>query len=92
MKKNTKSILAMLSLALFLGSCSATYPGMVTTNKGSKSGIASRKIYFGISFGTTDISMLKAAKDGGITKIATVETCVKKGLFVTKYVTKVTGE
>ena len=92
MKKNLLSISAMLLLTVFLGSCAMTNPGLATNNKSVKEGVASRTIWFNIAFGTTDISIIAAAKQGGIKKVATVESGVVSRLFRKTYVTKVTGE
>jgi len=79
--------------ALALSSCSVTYPGLATSNTiGSKTGVAERKIFMGFTFGHTDLGIATAAKKGGITKVATVDVCVKGGLFSTTYKVIVTGE
>jgi hypothetical protein len=59
---------------------------------GAKTGQASGSIILGL-FGNVDAGMLAAAKNGGITKIATVDVDTKSILgFVTTYTTTVTGE
>ena len=45
----------------------------------------------GIAIKPVDLSIEKAAKSGGITKVATVDYSVKKGLFFTTYKVEVTG-
>jgi hypothetical protein len=88
-----KKIILLASSALIMASCSVSGPMMVSNNKiGSKRGVASRKIIFGITFGHTDLSLQTAAKNGGITKIATVDWKVKGGVFSRTYSTIVTGE
>lgn len=90
-----KYILATLvgAAMVVLSSCSVTYPGIATSNPiGKKTGVAERTIFFNLAFGTTDVGIEKAAKNGGITKIATVDFCVRSGLFKTTYKTIVTGE
>lgn len=88
-----KKRILIASSALILAACSVSGPLMVTNNKiGSKRGEASRKIFLGITFGHTDLSLAKAAKNGGITKIATVDWKVTGGFFSTKYSIIVTGE
>jgi hypothetical protein len=88
-----KKIFLLASAALIMASCSVSGPWMATNNKvGSKRGEAKRKIIFGFTFGHTDLGLATAAKNGGITKIATVDWKVKGGLFSTTYYTVVTGE
>jgi hypothetical protein len=79
--------------AIALTSCSTTYPGLATSNPiGSKTGVAERKIFLGLAFGHTDLGVSTAAKNGKITKIATVDVGVTGGLFSTTYKVIVTGE
>ncbi|HOZ86973.1 MAG TPA: TRL domain-containing protein [Bacteroidia bacterium] len=88
-----KNIILIASSALILASCSVAGPRMVSNHKiGSKRGEASRKIVFGITFGHTDLSLQTAAKNGGITKIATVDWKIKGGFFSRTVSTIVTGE
>ena len=76
-----------------LASCSMSYPGFATKNPtGSKVGVAQRTIVLGIAFGTTDLSLQTAAKNGKINKISTVDYAVKGGLFSKTYSVTVTGE
>jgi len=92
MKKITKLGIGLV-LAGFLGSCSISGPLMVTNHPvGEKRGEASRKIFLNITFGQTDLGAITAAKNGGITKIATVDWKVTGGIFSTTYTTVVTGE
>lgn len=84
------AILAMLSLS----SCSLTLPVAATSNPvGQKVGTSKATGFFGILFFNQDASIKEAAKNGGITKISTVD--IKSGnilnLIVT-YETIVTGE
>jgi len=60
---------------------------------GAKTGQSSGQIILGL-FGNADASMLTAAKNGGITKIATVDTEVTSllGYIIVTYTTTVTGE
>ena len=91
--RKIKNTLAIVAAAATLASCSFTYPGYVTANPvGSKVGEASRKVFLGLAFGTTDLSIEKAAKNGGITKVATVDYKVTGSLFSTTYTTIVSGE
>lgn len=92
--RNLKIIIAVLSLVAFMSSCLLTLPVNATSNKvGSKVGTASATGYFGVIFLDADASIQTAAKNGGITKISTVD--VKQtnilGIIVT-YETIVTGE
>lgn len=90
--KTIKKIMAGVAVAVALSSCSFAAPGWATNNASVKTGIAERKVILGITFGTTDLSQTTAAKNGGITKIATVDFKVTGGLFSTTYTTVVTGE
>lgn len=87
-----KKIIFIASAIALLASCTVTYPGMATSNKMEKTGVAERTIWFGLAFGHTDLGSATAAKKGGITKIATVDYSVRAGLFRTTYKTIVTGE
>jgi hypothetical protein len=95
MKNIYKTIFAG-AIALTMASCSVSGPILVTDNPGGKSaktGEASYKIILGfIRPMNADISIKKAAENGKITKISTVDSKVKGGLFVTTYSTIVTGE
>jgi hypothetical protein len=92
MKNLTKLGIAVV-MAGFLASCSISGPLMVTNHSvGEKRGEASRKIFLNITFGQTDLGAITAAKNGGISKIATVDWKVTGGLFTTTYATIVTGE
>jgi hypothetical protein len=84
-------ILGSVILAMGLTSCTVFFPGMVTTASSIKTGDASKKVWFGMAF-NVDVSVATAAKNGGITKVATVDHGIKKGLFATTYITRVTGE
>jgi hypothetical protein len=88
-----KKLILLASAGLIMASCSVAGPWMVSNNKiGGKRGEAKRKIFLGITFGHTDLSLATAAKNGGITRIATVDWKVKGGLFTKTYYTIVTGE
>lgn len=91
--KTVKKYFFILAGASMLASCSAAFPGMVTNNPvGTKRGVASRTIILGITFGHTDLSVATAAKNGGISKVATVDYKVEGGLFKKTLSTIVTGE
>jgi len=91
--RNMKKILLSLSvICLFaITSCSKVYPGMVTTASSIKTGEARKKVWFGMAK-DVDISIATAAKNGGITKVATVDHGFKGGIFSKTYFTRVTGE
>jgi hypothetical protein len=84
-------ILGSVVLAMGLTSCTAYFPGMVTTASSIKTGEAKKKVWFGMAF-NVDVSVATAAKNGGITKVATVDYGMKGGLFSKTYIVKVTGE
>lgn len=83
-----------LIMAGLMASCSLTLPVTATSNSvGSKVGTAKATGFFYILFFNADASIQKAAKNGGIKKISTVD--IKQtnilGILVT-YETIVTGE
>jgi uncharacterized protein YdbL (DUF1318 family) len=94
MTKKFRTLAAIIAVAGMMSSCSVTLPVNATSNPiGSKVGRATATGYLGILFFDADASIRTAAKNGGITKISTVD--VKHGsilnLIVT-YETIVTGE
>ena len=94
MIKKIKLIIAMLAVVAMMSSCALTLPVNATSNPvGSKVGTAKATGYLGVLFFDADASIRTAAKNGGITKISTVD--IKQGnilnLIVT-YETIVTGE
>lgn len=90
--------ISLLGVIIFLSSCAVSGPAtvpsaLVTSNDvGSKEGVAEKTIWFGIWIGNSDLSITKAAKDGNITKVATVDSEVEAKLFRATYRTIVTGE
>lgn len=90
--KNIYRIATVALLGLVVSSCTYTAPGYATNNASIKEGIAERTIWFGITLGETDLSQTTAAKNGGITKIATVDYSATSRAFRTTYRTIVTGE
>lgn len=87
-------MLALLAIVGLMSSCALTLPVNATGNPvGSKVGTSKATGYLGVLFFNADASIQTAAKNGGITKISTVD--IKKtnvlGLVVT-YETIVTGE
>lgn len=86
-----KKVLFIGALLLTVTSCTMTYPGIATGNVAEKEGISEKTIWFGIALKPVDVSIEKAAKNGGISKVATVDYQVQGGLFKTTYRTIVTG-
>lgn len=94
MKKTFNTILFAGAFVAMLSSCSSsvTMPIAVTDNPvGTKKGVAKATAIFGIC-GNCDVSAAKAAKNGKITKIATVDFKIRASFFKTTYETIVTGE
>lgn len=90
MKQKLTLYISILFLCSLLTSCSVMAPVAVTDNPvGTRKGIAVAKTYFG--FGNVDVGIEKAAKNGKITRVATVDYRVSTMLFITKYETIVTG-
>lgn len=92
MKKTFKA-LALGVLALSFTACSITMPVTATSNSvGSKVGTAKGTVVLGFSF-DEDASIRTAAKQGGISKISTVDVKYGNILFLVQtYETIVTGE
>lgn len=92
--KTFKRLLFTAIFCISLSACSITMPGTATSNPvGSKVGTSKGTVVLGFSF-DEDASIQTAAKNGGITRISTVDvkiTNVLFYLFVT-YETIVTGE
>lgn len=92
--KRLKTVLASLAFAAIMTSCAVTLPINATSNPvGNKVGSATAMGYLGIFFFNADASIKTAAKNGGITKISTVD--IKQTNFlnlVITYETIVTGE
>lgn len=84
--------LSGLALILAMTSCSVAGPFLVTDNAGVKTGVSSYNVVFGFKPMNADASIATAAKNGGITKVATVDFKVEGKLFKTTYSTVVTGE
>ncbi len=92
--RKIKSIFALLAMVALMSSCSITVPVTATSNPiGSKVGRATATGFLGYLFFGADASIQTAAKNGGITKISTVD--IKQGNIlgiVVTYETIVTGE
>ena len=84
---------AAISAAL-LSSCSITMPVNATSNPmGSKVGRAKATGYLGVLFFNADASIRTAAKNGGISKISSVDIKASNILnLIVSYETIVTGE
>lgn len=94
MKRNIKMLAAVLAVSFGLSSCSITTPVCATSNQvGSKVGEASGNGYLGVLVFGVDASIRTAAKNGGISKISTVDfkTTNMLGLIQT-YTCIVSGE
>ena len=93
MIKKTIKGLALAVLALSFTACSITLPVTATSNAvGSKVGTAKGTVIIGLAF-NEDASIRTAAKQGGISKISTVD--IKYGNIlglVRTYETIITGE
>ena len=92
--KLIRFIFLSLSISLIISSCSLTLPVNATSNPvGSKVGTATATGYLSVLFFNQDASIQTAAKNGGITKISTVDIKVTNILgLIVKYETIVTGE
>jgi hypothetical protein len=92
MKKMKIAMLA--AVVALMSSCSLTLPVNATSNTvGSKVGRAKATGFFGVLFFNQDASIRSAAKNGGISKISTVD--IKNTSFlnlIVTYETIVTGE
>ncbi|WKN44057.1 TRL-like family protein [Tunicatimonas pelagia] len=94
MKKVFRTIAFSLTVATFLSSCALTMPVAATSNPvGSKVGTAKATGFLQFLFFGQDASIQSAARNGGITKISTVDVKSTSilGIVVT-YETIVTGE
>ena len=93
MKKVTALITIALA-ALAMTACTTVTPFQATGNAiGSKVGEATYKTILGIPIPfSQDFGIQEAAKNGGITKISTVDLKRYNGIFIQKVTTVVTGE
>ena len=89
-----KMVAASISLAALMSSCSITLPVSATSNPvGNKVGQSTGTVYLQIFAFDADASIRSAAKNGGITKISTVDFKHTNVLgLVDSYTTIVTGE
>ncbi|HOA28884.1 MAG: protein trl (tRNA-associated locus protein) [Candidatus Cloacimonetes bacterium] len=83
-----------IALTLLLSACTMNRPVCATSNPlGNKTGVYVRKSFlFFPSRANTDAAIQKAAENGGITRISTVDYNVTFFLFFTEYRTIVRGE
>jgi hypothetical protein len=92
--KKLKMMAALIGAVAMMSSCAVTLPVTATSNPvGSKVGKAKATGYFMVLFFNADASIQTAARNGGITKISTVD--IKHGNIlgiITTYETIVTGE
>lgn len=92
MKSKIKIISSIILFSVVFASCSVVQPVAVTDNPvGKKKGVAKAKAFMGIC-PSCDVSLVKAAKNGKIDKIATVDFKMKWGILFVTYETIVTGE
>lgn len=90
--KKTMLKSVMICGLLTLASCSVSGPYLVTDNTAEKRGESSYSVILGIfRKKNCDASIKKAAENGGITKVATVDNRIESKLFKTTYITVVTG-
>jgi uncharacterized protein YdbL (DUF1318 family) len=92
--KKVKTIFAMFAVVVMMSSCAITLPVNATSNPvGNKVGTAKATGYLGVLFFDADASIRTAAKNGGITKISTVDIKHTNVLnLIVTYETIVTGE
>jgi len=93
MKKVIVIVALAFAMIALMGCPSANLPHSVGDATIQKTGQAEGKIILGL-FGDIDAGIATAAKNGGITKVATVDTKVKTllGALVITVTTTVTGE
>lgn len=92
MKSITKTLFAGFVI-LSMTACSVSGPLFVTDNPdGGKVGKSSYRVLFGFALDGGDASIKKAAENGGITKISTVDQKMESGFLISRIVTVVTGE
>ncbi len=94
MTKKIKIISMLVFACTMMSGCALTLPVNATSNPvGDKVGTAKATGYLGYLFFDQDASIQTAAKNGGITKISTVDIkCGNILNLITTYETIVTGE
>lgn len=88
------TLMALAAVGIFMSNCAITMPVNATSNPvGSKVGTAKATGFLGILFFDQDASIATAAKNGGISKISTVDIKHTNLLnLIVTYETIVTGE
>ncbi|MCA6364051.1 MAG: hypothetical protein IM638_13505 [Bacteroidetes bacterium] len=87
-----KKLLLAATVCAFAVSCKVTTPVTATSNPvGTKVGTSTARRVFGF-WVQSDASIATAAKNGGITKISTVDMTRRNGIIIYKIETRVTGE
>lgn len=94
MLKRLKIFSLLIVAVSVMSGCALTMPVNATSNPvGKKVGVAKATGYLGVLFFNQDASIKKAAENGGITRISTVDVKTSNILFlVVTYETTVTGE
>ena len=94
MKKVILNLAAAVLVAGAMSSCSITLPVAATSNPvGSKVGTSKATGFLGALYFGADASIKTAAKNGGITKISTVDVKYSSLLnIIVSFETTVTGE
>lgn len=94
MLKRLKIFSLLIVAVSVMSGCALTMPVNATSNPvGKKVGVAEATGYLGVLFFNQDASIKKAAENGGITRISTVDVKTSNILFlVVTYETTVTGE
>jgi hypothetical protein len=91
---NFRHLFAAAGMIACLSSCSITLPVAATSNPvGNKVGSATAPVFLGVFVFDGDASIKSAAKNGGITKISTVDMKMMNILYIYQtYTTVVSGE
>ena len=85
-------IVLILVVGITITSCSVSRPLLLTDNSNEKTGEASYNVILGVFRPmNADVSIRKAAENGGITKVSSVDVVVESKLFKRTYKTVVTG-
>jgi hypothetical protein len=90
--KKIKVLFIMAVLGASIASCTHSRPILVTDNPSEKTGTSEFSVVLGIFRPMKgDLSIQTAAKNGGITKVSTVDFVVESKIFKMTYKTIVTG-
>jgi hypothetical protein len=94
MLKKIKTFVALVAVAAMVSSCALTLPVNATSNAvGNKVGTSKATGFFGFLFFDQDASIRTAARNGGITRISTVDIKQTSLLnLIVTFETIVTGE